>query len=575
MNLRHRHKGIGSAEPKLFVELRKRFKSGGGSAPPAVDPNALAQFQGNANIATAQKQTELNNVRTTSPLGQSFFEQSPDGRWSLSQALDPSVRPAYNNQANLAATLASLGNNVANLSASPAQGGAYLVDNAINTLGGQIPTGPVSTEGLSPLITNVNAAPGPASIDFSGLTQIPTSASDFSGEVKGAQNAAYDTQAGYLDPQFAQKHSDLAQRLADQGIQAGTDAYSRAQGDLGREETLAYQQAKNAAVAAGNEEQARLYGENLTSRQQGASEAEAQAKHGLDVGNQTFEQEMKNAGLSDAANQAQFGQRVTQWGQPLAALSGAINAGEGALSGASSDLTGLNPLSGFEWAGSLPTYGGSPTAVSPANVVGAAGVGAQNAMNRFTAGNTQSNQLINGIGSLGGALGFGNGGLGSSVNGLFGSGGLFGPAASVGGDYGGGGAAMGVADSVANTLPEAAALWIICTELMRQERMPRRHWIVGAPVFAAYPEVVKRGYYVWAIPSVRHLRRKPDSLYSKILGSVFRWRAENIAASRKVRGARKLWRGAAVTAVLWPLCAAIGMVAGEQDWASVYREGEA
>lgn len=116
--------------------------------------------------------------------------------------------------------------------------------------------------------------------------------------------------------------------------------------------------------------------------------------------------------------------------------------------------------------------------------------------------------------------------------------------------------------------------WIICTELVRQRRLPVRWYIVGAPVFAAYHPFVKEGYYLWAIPSVRHLRAYPDSFYSRFLNRVFNWRAENIAAHAGVKGAKKLLRGAMVTAILWPICFGLGALLYafklKQNWLSVY-----
>lgn len=119
--------------------------------------------------------------------------------------------------------------------------------------------------------------------------------------------------------------------------------------------------------------------------------------------------------------------------------------------------------------------------------------------------------------------------------------------------------------------------WVICTELVKQGRMPRKYWMPGAAIFAAYPSFVREGYHVWAVPSVRHLRNNPDSLYSRFLCRVFNWRAENIAASRGVKGARHLLRGLAVTVVLWPLCYAIGAVRHalkqETNWKGLYNGG--
>lgn len=174
----------------------------------------------------------------------------------------------------------------------------------------------------------------------------------------------------------------------------------------------------------------------------------------------------------------------------------------------------------------------------------------------------------------------GGGGLSSLFGGGSAASGLSG-AAGLSGDFGGGGAALGVADQLGlagagggaeAALPAAAMAWIICTELMKQDRLPKRYWVTGAKVFAAYPQIARDGYYVWAIPSVRHLRRRPNSLYSRVLERAFNWRAENIAAHAGVKGARKLWRGAAVTAALAVPCLVLGALCKARDWRAVYRD---
>jgi hypothetical protein len=115
--------------------------------------------------------------------------------------------------------------------------------------------------------------------------------------------------------------------------------------------------------------------------------------------------------------------------------------GTGITGSAASNLATLNPLSGFEWAGNLPTFGGSPTVVSPANVVGAQNAANQANLGRFAAANTLNNTLFNGVGTLGGAALSGNGGLSGLLSGFFGGGGTA-------ADFGGGGAALGVADQL-------------------------------------------------------------------------------------------------------------------------------
>lgn len=115
-----------------------------------------------------------------------------------------------------------------------------------------------------------------------------------------------------------------------------------------------------------------------------------------------------------------------------------------------------------------------------------------------------------------------------------------------------------------------AAGTVICTELMRQGRMPRSWWLASArdPI----PNIARKGYYVWGLPSVRHLRRRPHSLYSRALCRAFNWRAEDIAAKAGVPGARRLLRGRLVTAVLAAPCLILGALCRPRDWRSVYNE---
>jgi len=195
-----------------------------------------------------------------------------------------------------------------------------------------------------------------------------------------------------------------------------------------------------------------------------------------------------------------------------------------------------------------------------------------------------TNDVASALSAGSGALNLGKQlGIGGGTGGLFGAGGTLGSQGPLFGSLADASIAAGgppLAAELATTaglegIPAAAAtagFWIVCTELMRQGRMKKAHYLAGWPVFAAYPERGKNGYYIWAIPLVRHLRHKPDSLLSRATGAVFRWRAEDIAARAGVKGARKLWRGRAVTAVLYPLCAALGWFVAPQDWAAVYRE---
>ena len=313
-------------------------------APPPVDVNAQAAAQTAGNIQTADEQAKLNNINTFSPFGTSLFTQNPNGSYTLNQNLNSQLNDVFGSQANLAHLISGAGGPLVEAAGTTnATGGANLVHNALSGVGNAVPTG---------------------GLNFTGLPSLPSSASDFSNEVKNAQDAAYNTQAAYLKPQQAEEQSNLAQKLADQGISLGSDAYDRAMGDLSRSQTFANQQAQNAAVTAGNQEQQTLFGENLAGRQQGVNE------------------------------------QTAQYNAPISALSSLLNSGEGVVNQGTTTLSGLSPISNFNWAGALPTFGGSPTPITPTNLAALQASANTANQNNFAAQQSQFNQLTNGLGSV-------------------------------------------------------------------------------------------------------------------------------------------------------------------------------
>lgn len=96
--------------------------------------------------------------------------------------------------------------------------------------------------------------------------------------------------------------------------------------------------------------------------------------------------------------------------------------------------------------------------------------------------------------------------------------------------------------------------WIICTELNKQGRMPHKYYRYGGREFLKYDAQGKQGYYIWAIPSVRHLKKYPNSTYSKLMCWVFNHRAEYLSAIGGCAGARKTVAGFITTHGLYALC---------------------
>lgn len=69
---------------------------------------------------------------------------------------------------------------------------------------------------------------------------------------------------------------------------------------------------------------------------------------------------------------------------------------------------------------------------------------------------------------------------------------------------------------------------IICTELRKQDRLSRKHYIASLKHFKNYKQVSRDAYYIWAGPCVKHLRARPSSMFSKILEKIFRERSKFI-----------------------------------------------
>ncbi len=76
--------------------------------------------------------------------------------------------------------------------------------------------------------------------------------------------------------------------------------------------------------------------------------------------------------------------------------------------------------------------------------------------------------------------------------------------------------------------------WIICSELHAQGRMPHRMYLKGGAHFARYPDWIKQGYYIWAEPATKHLRKHPESLFSRALEIIFTARGNYLLGSRSI-----------------------------------------
>lgn len=108
---------------------------------------------------------------------------------------------------------------------------------------------------LQPWAQNTLSSP----IDTKGLAGMPGGPSTTQ-DLNTTRNALYNTQMNYLAPQQAQQSASMEAQLAAQGATPGSEAWKNSEGNLGRQQTFANDQAINSAITGGGAEQSRLFG---------------------------------------------------------------------------------------------------------------------------------------------------------------------------------------------------------------------------------------------------------------------------------------------------------------------------
>lgn len=112
------------------------------------------------------------------------------------------------------------------------------------------------------------------------------------------QDALYRKQTAMLDPQYAQRESQMTSRLANQGIMQGSEAYNNAVGNFTRGRDADYANARDASILAGGNEQSRLFGLGLNSAQlnnQSVGQQFNQDQSADQFGNQARQQALQEA----------------------------------------------------------------------------------------------------------------------------------------------------------------------------------------------------------------------------------------------------------------------------------------
>ncbi len=189
----------------------------------------VAGAQSAANIATAERQQQLNQVGSSGPYGSVLWQpdaSQPGGSTQVT-TLSPAQQQLLDQQ--------------------------QAVQNASLGVAGQ-QVGRVGQALGSGLDLNAN----PLQTHIGG---------DFSGDRQAMTDAVYNQYTSRLDPQWDQRQQQLETRLANQGISQNNNTYSNAEADFGRQRNDAYQQALTQAVQSGANEQNTGFNQSAASAQ--------------------------------------------------------------------------------------------------------------------------------------------------------------------------------------------------------------------------------------------------------------------------------------------------------------------
>lgn len=263
------------------------------SAPPTPDYQGAAVAQGAANLDAARASAKLSNPNIVSPYGNQTVQYGTGDQQDIptvTQTLTPTGQQTLDSQQQAQLKLANLGNT-----------GATNAQNVLNT--SFTPTGTAANQAQT-LGQSPNAQ---TSIDTSGIAKAPVNAGTTGQEAIMSR----------LQPQIEQEQKATRQRLANQGLVPGGEAYDNEMRNQNNQENDLRTQAV-------------LQGINLdtTANQQGFNQAQAQAGQNNAGIAQNFNQGLGQAQFNNSAQQNDLQQQLALRQQPLNEISGLLSSSQ-------------------------------------------------------------------------------------------------------------------------------------------------------------------------------------------------------------------------------------------------------
>lgn len=146
---------------------------------------------------------------------------------------------------------------------------------------------------------------------LNNIDQIKTQTQDPNLLLRDTTDALYKANTQYLDPQFSQQQAQLENKLANQGITRGSEAYDNAMLNFNNQKQQAYESARNQAVAGGMNAAQGMFGMNLQGNQFTNSALGQQFNQSLQ-GRQLANSAAGQNNQLDLANQAAYNQALGQ-----------------------------------------------------------------------------------------------------------------------------------------------------------------------------------------------------------------------------------------------------------------------
>ena len=256
-------------------------------APQPPNPYATAAAQTGTNVGTAVANAYLNNTNQITPNGNLTYDQTGSYSWT-----DPTTNSTYNiprftatqtqtpTQQNLQATRDAAQQNLAEISQNQSSSMKNYLSGSVN-LSGAPAAGNASTLGNAPapyfsydMGGNIQSQLG----DAGAITKDYGPADNFSADRSRVEESLY----GRLNPQLAKDRSAIEQRLADQGIRYGSQAYTSAMDDYNRQSN----DARLAVTAQGGQEQQRMM--DMAAQRAGFQNAAQQQQYTQNLGAGSF-----------------------------------------------------------------------------------------------------------------------------------------------------------------------------------------------------------------------------------------------------------------------------------------------